>query len=211
MKKFLSLSAVVALATAILVSCASTGTSSTSEIPAAPEAVPAAAPAPAAAAGGQAASAPAAGTAQPSAEAETAPAAPTLAERIEAADENITIDEALDIATQLTDPANDPDGSLTRAALAKADEIVKKLIDTAMSVDTVNYYIDLGQQGAAYYKDYVDMLHIDLQYYFDRAEERIAMLNAYEKNSYYTYLKQYRKGLYRKELAQLLTEKNKKN
>lgn len=216
MKKTYSLGIAALLLVALLASCATTASPEAEQIPAAPAAVPAAPveapkaePAPAAApAPVKEASAPAP-SAAPVVE---APAAPTLAERIDAANaSNITVDEALDIAYQLTDPANDPDGTLTAKALAKADEIVTSLIDGAMSEEEIDAYINLMDEGMAAYGDYVKALGINVQPYFDMAKERKVAIEAYNKNSYYYYLKQYRKdGRYKKELSELLTQKNAK-
>ncbi len=216
MKKTYSLGIAALLLVALLASCATTASPEAEQIPAAPAAVPAAPveapkaePAPSAApAPVKEASAPAP-SAAPVVE---APAAPTLAERIDAANaSNITVDEALDIAYQLTDPANDPDGTLTAKALAKADEIVTSLIDGAMSEEEIDAYINLMDEGMAAYGDYVKALGINVQPYFDMAKERKVAIEAYNKNSYYYYLKQYRKdGRYKKELSELLTQKNAK-
>lgn len=214
---------VAALAlTAMLASCASTAAPKAEEIPAAPAAVPTA---PAAkeepkAAPVVEAPAPKAEAAAPAPKAEPAPvakeepkAAPavkelTLEEKIDAADSSITLNEAYEIAVALTDPANDPDGKLTGKALAKADEIVTSLIDHAMSEDEINSYIDLMNQGMAAYGDYVKALGIDVQPYFDLAEERKVGIEAYNKNSYYYYYKRYRKNAhYKQELMDLLKAK----
>ncbi|MDD7201876.1 MAG: hypothetical protein SPF89_07380 [Sphaerochaetaceae bacterium] len=221
MKKTYSLGIATLLLVALLASCATTASPEAEQIPAAPAAVPAApvetpkaGPAPVAAAPASAKEAPASAapvveTPAPVAE---APAAPTLAERIDAANaSNITVDEALDIAYQLTNPANDPDGTLTAKALAKADEIVTSLIDGAMSEEEINAYIDLMNEGMDAYGDYVKALGINVQPYFDMVQERKVAIEAYNKNSYYYYLKQYRKdGRYKKELSELLTKKNAK-
>lgn len=216
MKKTYSLGIAALLLVALLASCATTASPEAEQILAVPAAVPAAPveapkaePAPAAApAPVKEASAPAP-SAAPVVE---APAAPTLAERIDAANaSNITVDEALDIAYQLTDPANDPEGTLTAKALAKADEIVTSLIDGAMSEEEIDAYINLMDEGMAAYGDYVKALGINVQPYFDMAKERKVAIEAYNKNSYYYYLKQYRKdGRYKKELSELLTQKNAK-
>lgn len=219
MKKTYSLGITALLLVALMASCATTTSSEVTAIPAAPAAVPVA---PAAEAPKAAAPVAVEAPATPSKEAEPAapaaapveeaPAAPTLAQRIDAANAStLTVGEALDIATQLTDPANDPDGMLTAKALAKADEIVTALIDGAMSEEEINSYIDLMNQGMAAYGDYVKALGIDVQPYLDLAQERKVAIEAYNKNSYYYYLKQYRKnGHYKKELSDLLTKKNAK-
>lgn len=214
MKKTYSLGIAALLLVALLASCATTASSEAEQIPAAPAAVPAApVEAPKAEAAPAVAPAPVKEAPAPSAAPVVeAPATPTLAERIDAANaSNITVDEALDIAYQLTDPANDPDGTLTAKALAKADEIVTSLIDGAMSEEEIDAYINLMDEGMAAYGDYVKALGIDVQPYFDMAKERKVAIEAYNKNSYYYYLKQYRKdGRYKKELSELLTQKNAK-
>lgn len=224
MKKSYTLGVAAVVLAALLASCTTTK-APVENIPTAPEAVPSApaavqepaapeaAPAPVA----EPAPAPAPVIEQPAEQPAPAPVAepapvvkePTLEEKIDAADDTITLDEAFAIATALTDPANDPDGRLTAKALVKADAIVTDLINNATSEEEVDGYLALIDEGLKEYGDYVKALGIDVQPYIDLLQERKVAIEAYYKDSYYYYLKQYRKdGHYKKELARLLNEKH---
>lgn len=155
--------------------------------------------------------------------------APTLAERIASVSEQTSVDEINQIIAALEVPANDPDGKLTQQALAKAQEVATKilssgdatvkanlfayatktaqtLIDSTYSVDTLQYYKGLLASVQGMYGSAVDTSALVAQ-----ADERIAAINSYYKNSIYTYLRAYPKGRYVKELAAMLTKYPVKN
>ncbi len=217
MKKTYSLGVAALLMIAMLASCATTTSQEVEQIPSAPAAVPAA---PAAEPQKASATTEKNSASEKTVQETKAPAPQkaaeeaglTLAEQIAMADaSSISVDDALAIAEQLLDPANDPDGKLTQEALAKAEEIVTSLIDGATSEEEIDSYIDLMNQGMEAYGSYVNALGIDVKPFLDMAQERKVAIEAYNKNSYYYYLKQYRKdGRYKKELSSLLAQKNAK-
>lgn len=131
----------------------------------------------------------------------------SLKERIDEASETITLTQAQEILTALSDPANDPDGKLTQMAIAKTQVIAKKLIDTAMTEEQIGYYLDLLGQAKDAYGPLLEQDEVSIQSYIDLANERLCCIQAYAKNSIYSYLKKYPKGHYTKELARMLSQK----
>jgi|GEM_PF-830299 len=226
---------VFALCAIILLASCATKAEKTEPIPAAPatttapaaEKAPAAAPAPTAAPKQESSSKTViavTGT-MPAAAPASAPAKElTLSEKIDNLSEKTTYAQANEVVTALFDPANDPDGSLTKKALAKAEilatqilkgnneslkkdlfayaqQTAQKAIDSTYSVDTLAYYKQLLQNVQNAYGSVVDTKALIAQ-----ADERAVAIEAYYKNSIYTYIRKYPKGQYVKELAAMLTK-----
>lgn len=122
---------------------------------------------------------------------------PPLSEQIAQA---ATLDEAEALIAKLSIKANDPDGKLTLQFITRAKDVALKLINASYSIDDLKSYIQILTNAQALYG-------YDTSEYTDLANERIFGIEAYNKDSLYTYMKKYPKGHYTKELASLIKAK----